>query len=110
LGGGIEFGEPSRDAMLREIQEEIGAEVEGLELIGVLENIFICEGVQGHEVVFIYDARFKDSELYEREEIQCYEMGCDAGFVAKWRSLQEIRTRNIRLVPQGLADLLSEGN
>jgi ADP-ribose pyrophosphatase YjhB (NUDIX family) len=40
LGGGIEFGEHSRDAMLREIQEEIGAEVESLELIGVLESIF----------------------------------------------------------------------
>lgn len=106
LGGGVEFAEHSRDAMLREIREEIGAEVERLELIGVLENIFIYEGAHGHEIVFVYDARFKDSELYKREEIQCYEM--DAEFVARWQSLKEIRESNIRLVPNGLADLLSK--
>jgi ADP-ribose pyrophosphatase YjhB (NUDIX family) len=107
LGGGIEFGEHSRDAMLREIREEIGAEVERLELVGVLENIFIYEGAQGHEIVFVYDGEFKDRGMYERGEIQCYEMELDAGFVARWLSLEEIRGRNTRLVPEGVADLLS---
>jgi len=109
LGGGIEFGEHSRDAMLREIEEEIGAEVEKLELVGVLENIFIYEGAQGHEIVFVYDAEFKDRGMYERSEIQGYRMEIDAGFVARWQSLEEIRGKNTRLVPEGLADLLSRG-
>src|SRR5918912_932638 len=70
LGGGIEFGEHSRDALLREIREEPGAEVEKLELVGVLENIFMYEGARGHEIVFVYDGEFKDRRVYERGEIQ----------------------------------------
>ena len=110
LGGGIEFGEQSRDAMLREIREEISAEVEKLELVGVLENIFIYEGAQGHEIVFVYDAELKDRGLYERGEIQGYEAEIDARFVARWQSLEEIRLNNIRLVPEALADLLRGWN
>ena len=106
LGGGIEFGEHSRDAMLREIREEIGAEVEKLEMVGVLENIFLYEGAQGHEIVFVYDTEFKDRGMYERGEIHGYEMEIDAGFVARWLSPEEIKLKNIRLVPEGLADLL----
>jgi ADP-ribose pyrophosphatase YjhB (NUDIX family) len=109
LGGGIEFGERSRDAMLREIREELGAEVEKLELVGVLENIFIYEGARGHEIVFVYDAQFKDRGMYERGEVQGYRMEIDAGFVAGWQSPEEIRGKNTRLVPEGLADLLSRG-
>ena len=56
LGGEIEFGERSQNAVRREIQEEIGAAIESLKLIGVVENIFLREGQPGHEVVFVYDA------------------------------------------------------
>jgi ADP-ribose pyrophosphatase YjhB (NUDIX family) len=107
LGGGIEFGEHSRDALLREIREELDAEVERLELVGVLENIFVCEGARGHEIVFVYDAEFKDRGVYERGELRGYRAETDEGFVARWRSPEEIRARNVRLVPEGLADLLS---
>jgi len=106
LGGGIEFGEHSRDAVLREIREEVGAEVENLKLVGVLENIFVYEGAQGHEIVFVYDAEFKDRAIYGRGEIQGYQAEADAGFVARWRSPEEMKLQGIRLVPEGLADLL----
>ena len=109
LGGGIEFGEHSRDAMLREIREEIGADVEKLELVGVLENIFIYEGAQGHEIVFVYDAEFKDRGMYERAEIQCYEVEIGARFIARWQSPEEIKLNHIRLVPEGLTDLVRVG-
>ena len=107
LGGGIEFGEQSRDAVLREIREEVGAEVEKLELVGVLENVFMYEGARGHEIVFVYDGEFKDRSLYEAGEVRGYRAETDAGFVAAWRSPQEMRATNVRLVPEGLADLLS---
>lgn len=108
LGGGIEFGEHSRDAMLREIREELGAEVERLELLAVLENIFLYEGARGHEVVFVYDAEFTDKGMYERDEIQGYEVEADARFIARWQSPEEIKVKNIRLVPEGLTELLAE--
>ena len=107
IGGGVTFGEHSREAMLREIREEIGAEVENMELVGVLESIFRYEGEQGHEVVFVYDAEFRDKGMYDRSEIQGYESEIDARFVARWRSLEELQEKDTRLVPEGLSDLIS---
>lgn len=109
LGGGIEFGEHSRDALLREIREEVGAEVEKLELVGVLENVFTYDGARGHEIVFVYDGEFKDRVMYEGGEVQGYRAETGDRFVAKWRSPEEIRGMNARLVPKGLAALLSQG-
>jgi ADP-ribose pyrophosphatase YjhB (NUDIX family) len=108
LGGGIEFGESSRDAMMREIREEIGAEVENLRLVGVLENIFTCDGKPGHEVVFVYDADFADKTFYERDEIYGYEIEIDTPFTARWQSVEEIKRGRARLVPENLTELLTK--
>ena len=54
LGGGIEFGETSKDAVKREFQEEIHADIKVGELLGVTENIFTYQGKTGHEIVFLY--------------------------------------------------------
>ena len=107
VGGGVEFGEHSREAMLREIREELGAGVEKVELVGVLESIFRYEGEPGHEVVFVYDAEFRDKGMYERSEIQGYESEIDARFVARWQSLAELKGKNTRLVPEGLSELVA---
>jgi len=58
LGGGIEYGESSKAAVLREIQEELDAQIENIQSVGVIENIFTYEGEQGHEIVFVFDAEF----------------------------------------------------
>lgn len=107
LGGGIEYGESSEAAILREIHEEIGVEAENLNLIGIIENIFTYEGEQGHEIVFVYDGEFSDKALYELDEIDCYEQEADIKFKAKWLSLAEIERNNGGLVPKDLANLLS---
>jgi 8-oxo-dGTP pyrophosphatase MutT (NUDIX family) len=106
IGGGIEFGEHSRDAVLREIREEVGAEVGRLELIGVLESIFTYEGALGHELVFVYDAEFADESFYERGEVHGYESEIDKSFVARWLSPEEISRGRARLVPESLGALL----
>ncbi len=106
LGGGIEYGESSREAVLREIQEELGVEVENLQLIGVLENIFIYEGQQGHEIVFVFDAEFTDKSLYKLNEIGGYEQEANVRFKATWYSLDEIEKSSGRLVPEDIAKLL----
>lgn len=103
LGGGIEYGETSRDAVVREIREELGAEIENVRLLGVVENIFVYQGEQGHEIVFVFDAEFIDKSLYELEEIDGYEQEATVRFKAKWHSLSE---KNGRLVPESIVELL----
>jgi len=56
-GGGIEFGEHSREAAARELQEEFDLVVpaEELRLLGVIENSFDFRDAPYHEICFIYE-------------------------------------------------------
>jgi ADP-ribose pyrophosphatase YjhB (NUDIX family) len=105
LGGGIERGETSQKACMRELKEEIDTEVTDLKLLGVLENIFTLEGKPGHEIVFVYEGRFSDQTVYGREEFVVRE---DNGEVLKasWRPLSFFNDYH-RLVPERLQSLLS---
>lgn len=107
LGGGIEYGEASGDAVAREIREELGAEIENIRLLGVVENIFVYQGEQGHEIVFVFDAEFVDKSLYGLNEIDGYEQEADVRFKTKWYSFGETGNGDGRLVPENLAELLT---
>lgn len=103
LGGHVEFGEPSRTTIIREIKEEIGADIINVQQLGVLENIFHFCGKLNHEIVFIYDAEFVDLRFYQKESIECIE-GYHP-FTATWRAINEFDNQQ-RLVPEGLAAFL----
>lgn len=107
LGGTIEFGEYSFEAVRREIREEIGAEIENLRFLGVLENIFTYEGDTGHEIVLIYEAEFADRTIYDIASVTGFE---DSGkpFKALWMSMEKFRTAESPLYPEGLLQLLEE--
>jgi ADP-ribose pyrophosphatase YjhB (NUDIX family) len=105
LGGGIEFGETSEAAVRRELLEELGAEIETIELLRVTENIFIHRGQQGHEVVFIWECRLRDETLYRHDEIAIDENG--VSMVAHWVHLHELRSQGIHFYPEELARLLN---
>ncbi|MBD2232916.1 NUDIX hydrolase [Phormidium tenue] len=104
LGGGIDFGETSAAAAIREIKEELGADIAEVELLGVVENIFVYEGEPGHEIVFVYDGRFVDESLYGQESLDVVEG--KRQFKAVWRSPADLRHGPHRLVPEQLWDFL----
>lgn len=103
LGGGIEFGETGVQTVVREIREEIGAEVADVRYLGTLENIFTYLGRPGHEIVRVYDASLVEASLYEGVVPGAESDG--RPFVASWRSLSSFGP-GLPLVPEGLADLL----
>ena len=104
LGGGVDFGETSADAAIREIKEELGLDIAEVKLLGIVENIFIYEGEPGHEIVFVYDGRFVDEALYERESLDGVEG--KRSFKAVWRSPEALRHGSHRLVPEEIWPLL----
>lgn len=57
IGGGVELGETHRDAVVREVDEELGVRILDLEFLACVENIFAIDGVPGHEIVFLYAGR-----------------------------------------------------
>ena len=107
LGGGIEFGENSVQAISREVMEEINVEVdrESLEHLATLENIFHFNGSLGHEIVFIYDGVLKDAALYEQDLIWGQEANGEE-IRAMWKSLGDFGDRKLILYPAGLLGLL----
>lgn len=104
LGGAIEFGEPGRECIIREIREEMEVEIEDIAYLGTLENIFSFEGEPGHEIVLVYQARFVDPRLYELESFVCRDDG--GHFVAAWKSADELQTGSVPLYPDGIFDFV----
>jgi ADP-ribose pyrophosphatase YjhB (NUDIX family) len=107
LGGSIEFGERAQDAVVREIREELGVEIREVRLLGVLENLFTLDGQQGHEVVFVFDARFVDEPLYQRETLPLHEEGWSHA-EARWFDLSKAAQEPARLAPEALTEFLEK--
>lgn len=100
----MEFGETTEAAIKREIREEIGLEATNLKLLTVLESIYVLEGKTGHQIVYVYDGRFKDKSAYRRESFTVRE---DNGEIltASWKRLDSFNDYH-RLVPVALTSLL----
>ncbi len=108
MGGSIDFGERSQDAIVREIKEEILADITEIKLLGVLESFFGYGGQHWHELVFIYDAKFVNTGLYTQERILGQETD-GLEILATWEKIDCFLEQK-RLVPEGLLDLLTKSN
>jgi 8-oxo-dGTP pyrophosphatase MutT (NUDIX family) len=105
LGGGIEFGEYAQQALVRELREEIGAEIAELRYLFTLENIFTYAGNVGHEIVLVHDGRLVNHALYQQPEIVGHETNGEA-FVIRWKELSEFAPGGAILYPDGLWERL----
>ena len=102
LGGGIEFGEHSIDALQREFQEEIQAELTNIKYLACLENFFIFNGQPGHELIQLYQCEFVDPKFYGLESL-AFADG-DWVFTALWMPIERFRSGELRLVPEQFID------
>ncbi len=105
IGGGIEYGETSSEALKREVLEEIEADITNLNYLGTIENIFTFNGDLGHEVVFVYDAEFVEKSFYEKTSFLGQEDN-GATFKLLWKPISDFTNNKLKLVPEGLFDLL----
>ena len=106
LGGAIEFGEYSRDCVVREIREEIGAEITDLQYLTTIENVFTYNNEQGHEIALVYEARLADPDLYKVDSFVGDDD--DGELVVVWKPIDHFRAGAAPLYPTGLLDLLDE--
>lgn len=105
IGGHIDFGERASRTVEREWKEEYGLTLDDVRPLGVVENMFTYEGRPGHEIVFAFEGRVVEAEVYQRDEYA----GIDPDgrrHEAVWVSLADLRTDGIPLSPAGLLELL----
>lgn len=97
LGGGIEFGETSKDAVKREFHEEIHADIKVGELLGVTENIFTYQGKTGHEIVFLYSIEIPNGNFKND-----YEINDEVGkYNAVWVDIDDFKSGKKIIYPEG---------
>ncbi len=105
IGGGIEFGETSTQAIAREVLEEIQQQIYKPKLLVVLENLFTFDGQQGHEIVFVYEAEFVAPAVYDSIEISGFETD-GSTYIAQWLSRQQIEQKQYPIYPKGIEQWL----
>jgi 8-oxo-dGTP pyrophosphatase MutT (NUDIX family) len=90
LGGGIEFGEAAKDALVREFKEELGTDITVGDQLKAYDKIFEFEGRKGHEIILIFEAEFTDKSFYNMEKIPVIEDNGRGDEHAVWIKIPEI--------------------
>ncbi|MBW4632579.1 MAG: NUDIX hydrolase [Iphinoe sp. HA4291-MV1] len=104
MGGGVDFGETSLEALKREFQEEIQAELTNIRYLGCLENIFIYNGQPGHEIIQLFESDFVDSKFSQLEKLVFSEG--ERQKTALWVDINRFKSGELRLVPEQFLDYL----
>jgi len=107
IGGGVEFGESSGEALEREFREELDAVIAAGPTVGTVENRFTWGGERKHEVVILRTAAFEDDALYDRDQFAGTDDG-GIGYEATWHTLAALRSAPEPLYPDGLGELLAD--
>ena len=104
MGGGVDFGETSIEALEREFQEEIQAKLTNISYLGCLENLFTFNGKQGHELLQVYQCDFVDAKFYELESLVFAEGKRQK--TALWVDVALFKSGELLLVPEPFLELL----
>jgi len=104
IGGGVEFGEASDEAVVREFREELGRVVETERLLGVVENVFTFRGEACHEITFVYEVAFSEPDAYGRDRFTVRESDGSTR-EATWIPLDALGDDET-LYPDGLVSLV----
>ncbi|MCV3213531.1 NUDIX hydrolase [Plectonema radiosum NIES-515] len=104
MGGGVDFGETSLEALQREFQEEIQAELTNIHYLGCIENLFTFNGKQGHEILQIYQCDFVDPKFYQLENLVFAEG--ERQKTALWVEITRFKSGELKLVPEEFLEYL----
>lgn len=108
LGGGVEFGEHSREAVAREFAEELGVEFADPTLVGTFERVFTYDGEAAHEVWRVYEGYIEEDWPYDRESFTFFEPESDIELLARWMSIERLRDDDTTFYAPAVLDALDE--
>jgi ADP-ribose pyrophosphatase YjhB (NUDIX family) len=101
-GGSIEFGETSKEAIMRELMEEYDLKVDVQELAIVNEHIFEWNNEKGHHCTLIHWGTVEEiitNEIRHKEH---------ANIILIWKGIEELKTKPT--YPEGIVSHLEKDN
>ena len=99
IGGAIQVGERTEEAVIREVKEELGVKAQAGQLAFIVENRFEQDGVSYHNIEFHYLVDLlEDAPLTMQED--------EKSQPCEWIDLDQLQ--NIQLVPAFLKTALPE--
>lgn len=104
VGGKVEFGEATDNAILREFKEEVGVDLQIDKFLALIENFFELRGDLWHQYIFFYQLRDDNNvlEFFEGER----EVEDNKNAIYKWFDLAEIT--NVPIKPDCSRELLKK--
>ena len=104
VGGCIEFGELSEQALIREFDEELSLALTNISLVATFESIFQFNNNSMHEIVYLFNSDFKDKSIYDIEKIKGVEG--DRSFEAIWAPISDFKEKKVTIYPTEIIDYL----
>lgn len=108
LGGGVEFGESSRDAVVREFDEELGVEFADPTHVGTFEQVFTYDDEPGHEVWRVYEGHIVEEWPYDHDSFTFVEPDIDMELLAQWMPVERLRDDDTTFYSPDVLDALEE--
>jgi hypothetical protein len=105
VGGALQVGEYSWDAVRRQVPSALGSSAKNLTFMGPNEFIGQQEGRLFHQIIFLFEAELANSDLYHRPQIKG--QGPDQQpCLYTWHSPADFRRHRHWHLPESLIDLL----
>ncbi len=103
-GGRMKIGEPSADALAREVAEEMGFDLDKskLKFLKCLENFYDYQDYKNHEIYFIFEYELDDAEKTEILKLDKNKDNEDSYF----KVVSRFDIDNYFILPTTLAELL----
>lgn len=105
VGGRVQIGENSAKTVKREMQEELGKNIEITGYIATIENFFEMKGSKYHEILFVHQAEFINDEDKKIEYTLKNKEGKDY-LQYEWLELRKIE--EYPLYPKAIQTILKE--
>ncbi|ERH09632.1 MAG: NUDIX domain protein [halophilic archaeon J07HX64] len=106
LGGGVECGEHSREAVVREFDEELAVELVNPTQIGTFERVFSYDGETGHEIWRVYEGQLREAWPYEQESFTFVEPELGTEHLARWMPVERLQDDNTTFYAPEVLDAL----
>ena len=103
VGGRIKAGEDSLSALKREMQEELGIQIESAKLINVSENFFNYDNKDYHELLFVYYSELDECEITGKQDFGSLD---NPSITYHWYTREEIEKVNCK--PVAIYDLINQ--